>query len=144
MPKRFRDAMEKAEHLNWTITRGYGDYLCLYNRDQWERLTSYIKHLNPLDPRAQRLLRVIRGCALTSSVDRQGRLAVPQPLRELAGLSRDVMIVGMDDHLELWDKESWNKFQADIGPEISVLAAELLVSAGPAGTATVGGAPNDH
>lgn len=140
IPRRFREIMEDKEHLNWTVTRGYDANLYLYNRDQWQKLVDYAEGLHPLDPKAQRLLRTIYGCALSVTVDRQGRMPIPSALRELAKLDREVVLVGMRDHLELWNKEAWAAFQASAGPEMGTLAAELLVSGGPSRVInTVGG-----
>jgi MraZ protein len=52
-------------------------------------------------------MRVVFGSASDQQLDRQGRVALPQALRVYAGLDRDVTVVGVADHLEIWDASKW-------------------------------------
>lgn len=144
MPRRFRDLIESLDHLTWTVTRGYQANLYLYNREQWENVVACVQILHPMDPKAHRLLRTIYGCAMTTHIDRQGRLPIPQQLRDLARLGREVVLVGMKDHLELWSKDGWIAFQDSMGPEMEQLANELLVHNKPLGFSEERGGPNNE
>lgn len=127
VPKKFHDLMVREDHITWYVTRGYNGNLSLFNRSQWERLMARAEALDPLDPAANDYLLLLYGCAIDARVDNQGRLAVPPQLRALAGLSRDVMLVGMRDHLELWNKDAWDAFQERKGPEFRRMATEVFV-----------------
>jgi MraZ protein len=63
-------------------------------------------------------------------VDRQGRMPVPAQLRGMAGLEREVVLVGMKNHLELWRKDAWEAYQAKMGSQFETMATELLVRNG--------------
>jgi MraZ protein len=119
--------MERHDHITWFITRGYKGCLYLYNLKEWESLVSRVELLDPLDPKAHDFLRLVYGCALDVKVDRQGRIPIPAPLRSFAALDREVVLVGMRNHLELWRKDAWDAYQANMGAEYENMASELLI-----------------
>jgi MraZ protein len=138
-PRRFHELMERHDHITWFITRGYKGCLYLYNLKEWESLVSRVELLDPLDPKAHDFLRLVYGCALDVKVDRQGRIPIPAPLRSFAALdsgaasekpplpNREVVLVGMRNHLELWRKDAWDAYQANMGAEYENMASELLI-----------------
>jgi len=139
VPKRLHELMERSDHITWYMTRGYKGCLYLYNLPEWEKLVSRVEALDPLDPKAHDFLRLVYGCAMDVKVDRQGRMPVPAPLRGFAGLDRDVVLVGMRNHLELWRKDAWDAYQEAKGAEFEEMAAELLLrgaAGGPRGAAS--------
>ena len=127
VPKKFHDLMTREDHITWYITRGYNGNLSLFNKQQWEKLMARADDLDPLNPAANDYLLMLYGCAIDVRVDNQGRMPVPPQLRSLAGLNRDVMLVGMRDHLELWDKDIWDAFQGQRGPDFRRMATEVFV-----------------
>ena len=135
VPKKLYEAMERADHITWYITRGYRGCLYLYNLADWETLVKRAEETDLFDPRAHDFLRMIYGCAIEVRVDRQGRMPIPPTLRSVANLDRDVILVGMKNHLELWRKDAWEQYQATMGAEMESMAKELLVR-GPADSAT--------
>jgi MraZ protein len=127
VPRKFHDLMERSDHVTWYVTRGYKGSLYLYNLQEWAKFVQRAESLDPMDPQAHDFLRLVYGCAMDVRVDRQGRMPIPSQLRSLASLERDVVLVGMKDHLELWQKDAWDAYQAGKGPEIEAMATELLV-----------------
>jgi MraZ protein len=127
VPRKFHDLMDRHDHVTWFMTRGYKGCLYLYNLREWETLVSRIDALDPLDPKAHDFLRLVYGCAIDVRVDRQGRMPVPSQLRGMAGLEREVVLVGMKNHLELWKKDAWDAYQASMGAEFETMASELLI-----------------
>lgn len=127
VPRKFQEIMERNDHITWFITRGYKGCLYLYNLKEWEALQSRVEQLDPLDPKAHDFLRLVYGCATDVKVDKQGRISVPVPLRGAAGLERDVVLVGMKNHLELWRKDAWDAYQSNMGAEYENMANELLI-----------------
>jgi MraZ protein len=127
-PRKFQEIMERNDHNTWYITRGYKGCLYLYNLREWDSLIERMEQLDPLDPRAHDFQRLVYGCAIDVKVDRQGRVPIPAPLRGFAGLEREVVLVGMRNHLELWRKDAWDAYQASMGAEYENMANELLIS----------------
>ena len=63
--------------------------------------------------------------ATEAEPDKQGRVILPQNLREYAGLSKDVFILGVGSRIEIWDKDSWEKTKIDLEEGFSILAESV-------------------
>ena len=100
MPARHRDALVSGCDGRLTLTRHPDGCLLVYPRPVWESRRQQIAQL-PYSARA--LQRVLLGSALDVELDSAGRILVSTELRTAAGLERDVMLLGMGAHLELWD-----------------------------------------
>lgn len=100
MPARHRDALASGCEGRLTITRHPDGCLLLYPRPTWESRRQQIAEL-PYAARA--LQRLLLGSAVDIELDSAGRILVSAELRSAAGLDRDVMLLGMGGHFELWD-----------------------------------------
>jgi len=89
--------------------RGLDKNLMLFNRQEWILFTDRIKR-QPFST-ALKLQRHFMSEAAECSVDGQGRLLLPQLLREFAGLKKDVHVTGAQNHAEIWDVEEWQRAQ---------------------------------
>ena len=105
-PARFRDEMWE----DITICRGVEKCLMLYTQEEWARFSQRIKE-QPFSVSSQ-LQRYFFSTAALCSVDAQGRLLLPQQLRDFAGLQKDVWVTGVQDRVEIWDIDEWNKAQS--------------------------------
>jgi len=100
MPARHRDALLSGCDGRLTLTRHPDGCLLVYPRPVWESRRQQIAQL-PYSARA--LQRVLLGSAVDVELDTAARVLVSAELRTAAGLERDVMLLGMGAHLELWD-----------------------------------------
>jgi MraZ protein len=100
MPARHRDALAASSEGRLTLTRHPDGCLLVYPRPVWEARREQIAQL-PYAARA--LQRLLLGSAADAELDSAGRVLVSAELRAAAGLERDVMLLGMGAHLELWD-----------------------------------------
>jgi MraZ protein len=106
LPARFRDAM--AEGV--VVTRGMDGCLYAYPRGDWqERFQSRVAELDPLSIEGRKLQRHFFSGAAEAEPDKQGRIMIPAALLRYAGLERDVVVAGIHDHLEIWDRETWRR-----------------------------------
>ena len=82
---------------------------CLYAhpRGEWERLAGRIRELDPLSRESRLMRRHFFSGATTGELDKQGRMVLPATLLEAAGLTREVTVAGVYDHLEIWDRAAW-------------------------------------
>ena len=87
------------------ITKGLDNCLFVYGEEEWAALAAQIKKM----PYAQSkgLKHFFFGSAGSAEPDKQGRIVIPQSLREHAELDKEVVIVGAMDHAEIWDKQRW-------------------------------------
>jgi MraZ protein len=103
LPARFRQAFADGV----VLTRGMDGCLYAYPRGHWERTAGEIGALNDLSPEGRVMKRFFFAGAAADEPDRQGRIAMPASLARHAGLGRDVVVAGVHDHLEIWDRKAW-------------------------------------
>jgi MraZ protein len=101
IPARLRDGI--GEHF--IVTRGLDNCLFAYSLEEWQVLEAKIRDL-PLS-KARNLQRFFFAGAADVEADRQGRVLLPANLREYASLTKDVMIIGASNRIEIWDKHNW-------------------------------------
>lgn len=142
VPVQFRQVMEVHDHDTWYMTRGFDGAIFLFHSAQWEKLKNLGSGHNPLDPRMLDFRRMFLGSAAKVKRDKAGRLAVPALLREYAGLQKEGVLLGVEDHLELWSKEGWCAFQQRQMARYKEMASELFAST-RAGNGTTEGAERD-
>jgi transcriptional regulator MraZ len=109
LPAKFRRSFESGV----VVTRGLDPCLVAYPRDEWAQSQSRISELDTLSGEARQLQRVVYANATEGELDRQGRIVIPTKLREYAGLDRDVVVAGVNDHLEIWDRAAWQRELAE-------------------------------
>ncbi|HEV3485708.1 MAG TPA: division/cell wall cluster transcriptional repressor MraZ, partial [Vicinamibacterales bacterium] len=91
-----------------------------------ERVAEPLISARNSDPRKRMVARAIAASAHTDVVDAQGRITVPENLREIAGIERDVVVIGSLDHAEIWSPERWEAERAKVASGgLEELAQEL-------------------
>ena len=112
MPTRHRDALMVQEEGRVTLTKHPDGCLLLFPRPEWEAFRTRIAQL-PMDAHWWR--RIFLGNAAEIDLDSAGRILVSPELRSAAGLDREIMLLGMGSHLEIWDANTYaSKEQAAI------------------------------
>jgi MraZ protein len=81
--------------------------------------------LNPMSKQYKAVSRYYQGNSFDLELDSAGRVTVPAKLLEYAGLEREVMVVGVGDHLEVWDQDAWDKHQSALDAEIEEVTEQL-------------------
>ena len=108
LPKRLRDIL--AEPNTLYVTQGLDQCLWLFTEAEFERLATKLDQAPTADAEARVFRRLFFAQAETVEMDKTGRLLVPERLAQFAGLEREVVLVGVRDHLELWDAAKWNAY----------------------------------
>lgn len=109
VPTRHRDVLNANTEGQLTITRHPHGCLMLFPRPEWEKFRDRIANLS-MD--AQWWKRMFLGNAVDVDMDGTGRVLISPELRQAAGLSRDVLLLGMGKHFELWDKATYDAEEA--------------------------------
>jgi MraZ protein len=105
LPARFRDALADGV----VLTRGLDENLDVYARDNWRSLVEgTLAPLDPFSKEARDLKRFFFSAASDAELDKQGRVLVPPALMRHGRLGRDVVVAGVHDHLEIWNRTAWN------------------------------------
>jgi MraZ protein len=102
--------------------------LALYSAERWDEIEKRLGSLSQVQPDVQQMSRLLLSGAQDAPFDTQGRLLVGADLREYAGLSRDVVVAGVGQRIELWDKTRFERELAtakDRGTELARIAADL-------------------
>ena len=108
------------------VTRGLDNCLYAYARGDWERLVdTRLRDLDPLSREGRALQRFFFAGASEAEPDKQGRVVIPSPLLASAGLSRDVVVAGVYDHLEIWDRAAWRAQMAEVEGSAEHVAERL-------------------
>lgn len=105
LPARFRERMAGG----LVLTQGFESH-CLYafSREDWARIVEQrVGSLDLLAPEGRQLRRFFFAGAAEAEPDKQGRILLPASLLERTGIARDVVVAGVYDHLEIWDRAAW-------------------------------------
>ncbi|WP_036608955.1 division/cell wall cluster transcriptional repressor MraZ [Oribacterium sp. P6A1] len=105
IPAKFRDQLG----MEFTVTRSLDGCLAMYASKEWEALEDKLNALPMTNEKARSLKRFLLGSANTCELDKQGRILIPQVLREKAGLDRDITLLGVGDHIEIWNADLYNE-----------------------------------
>jgi MraZ protein len=124
LPAKFRD--ELAEGL--VIAKGQERCLYVFPAAEFQRISDRARS-TPIETRERRFYqRLLFASAVDEVPDRQGRVMVPQALREYAGLDRDVVVIGMNSRAEIWSPGAWEAFVTENEDDYARLSEELMPS----------------
>jgi MraZ protein len=122
LPAKFRKAF--AEGV--VVTRGLDGCLYAFRREDWDRLVeSRLSTLDPLSPAGRRLQRHFFSGAAEAELDKQGRVMIPTQLIEHAKLGKEIVVAGVNDRLEIWDRAAWRKELAEVEGSAEDVAERL-------------------
>lgn len=112
LPSRFRDVLAATGDLRMVLTPSpFDPCLHLFPIDGWQAFEAKIAELPQFDPNVIKLRRLYVSAAVECEVDKQGRVLVPNSLRDHASLTKDVLWAGMGRMVELWSREKWTEVQ---------------------------------
>ena len=123
IPVRFRDAFKPG----MVLAEGYDRCIDVYTLDEWERVAGEITG-RPSTNANRRLARARFAGAFTADLDRQGRVVIPAPLREYAGVDAGAVVIGVGRYLELWNPDTWGDERAVASEQAADIAEQAAVS----------------
>jgi len=122
IPAKFRADLKKGA----VVTKGLDNCLFLYTKDAWEELiTSKLSRLSFNKANQRAFARFMLSGASEVEFDAQGRIVLPEYLRHFADLHKQVVIAGLYDRLEIWDKDRWEAYRANNDQASSSIAESL-------------------
>ncbi|HYY44494.1 MAG TPA: division/cell wall cluster transcriptional repressor MraZ [Actinomycetota bacterium] len=104
VPSRMREALDGDRVV---LTRWMDDCIAVWSEAGWREVETSLREQGRSNRNARALVRLIAASAHPDDVDRQGRITVPQHLREYAGITKDAVVIGALDHGEIWSPERW-------------------------------------
>lgn len=111
VPARFRTELSGEAY----VCRWLEGCLAIFPRAAWEQLSGEVGTLPRIgDPRARDIARSVFASAYDVQLDSQGRVLIPANLRDAVGLVTDAVVIGLNDHVEVWAPERWATYSAGI------------------------------
>lgn len=121
LPSKFRSEITGSV----VVTKGPETCLYVYTPEAHEQFVSKIVANGSLDPLYQQARRWFMSGSVPTELDSAGRLTLPQSLREHAHLGKDVVVIGNYDHIEVWDRDLWARYNSDTTGRIEDITREL-------------------
>ncbi|MBO4590985.1 MAG: division/cell wall cluster transcriptional repressor MraZ [Eubacterium sp.] len=109
IPAKIRDSLGSS----FVITEGIDDCLSMYSLEEWENFTEKLDRQSNNKEKVRMLKRYFRSKAADVEMDSQGRVVVPQDLRDAVGITKEVVIIGAGEKAEIWDKAKWDALQKE-------------------------------
>ena len=110
IPSKFREVLADNYVDRFYITRGLDNCIFMFPEAEWKALEGKFRNLSFTKSEARKFNRLYFSGASEVICDKQGRMLVPKYLKDYAEIKRDVVIIGVSNRIEIWDKEKWREF----------------------------------
>lgn len=122
LPSKFRYDLGET----FVITRGIDSCLFVYPKETWNNLTNKLNELSFTKKDVRSFQRFFLSAASICEFDKQGRINISSPLIDYASLDKECVVIGVNDRIEIWSKENFDKFLNDNLENISDIAENLF------------------
>lgn len=122
LPAKFRE--ELSDGL--VLTRGQERCVYVFSMEEFQRVHNQMREAPLSSRQARDYIRVFLSGASDETPDKQGRITIPAPLREYAGLDRDVAVIGAGTRAEIWDQTAWNAYLEEQESAFSETDEEII------------------
>lgn len=126
LPAKFREAAKAHFVEKFFVTRGLDKCLFMFSEEEWKTQEGKFKAIPFTQAQARTFNRLYFSGAVEVAPDSQGRLLLPQYLKDFAGIKRDVVIVGVSNRIEIWSKDKWTEFYGNSQQSFEEIAEKLL------------------
>lgn len=121
IPSKFREQCEASV----VVTRGFEGCLALYTQEGWQEYYAKLQTLPKNKKEARLFVRMVTSRASDCEFDKLGRINIPNVLREVGNLDKECVIVGVGDHVEIWNQASWNEYYDDNKDDFDEISESL-------------------
>jgi MraZ protein len=121
VPAKFRALLKGGA----VVTKGLDNCLFLYSKKSWQELAQKLSKLPVGQAKARAFSRLMLAGAMDVDFDNQGRITLPEYLRNFSGLKISIIIAGLYNHLEIWNEAVWNKYKSESEKNSNAIAEEL-------------------
>jgi MraZ protein len=108
------------------ITRGLEKCLYVYSETEWQGIVNKLKELPFTKKDARTFIRSFFSGATTCEIDKSGRIVLTEPQTDYANISKECVVIGASDRVEIWSQDNWNKELSDNEDKLSDLAENLF------------------
>jgi len=121
IPIKFRKELQKGA----VVTRGLDNCLFLYTKTEWEKLAQKLSALPISQSNSRAFARLMLAGAMDVLIDKQGRIVLPEYLRNFASLKKEIIVAGLYGRLELWDAKKWSDYKLMTEKESGEIAERM-------------------
>ena len=121
VPTKFRERLSRGA----VVTKGLDGCLFLYPIEEWEKLADKISSLPMSQANTRSFARLMLAGAMDVSLDKQGRVILPDYLRQYATIAKEVVISGLYNRLEIWNQDAWDKYKTEMESQSEEVAQSL-------------------
>lgn len=122
VPSKFRDQLGDS----FVVTRGLDQCLFVYPMEEWSILEEKLKKLPLTKKDARAFTRFFFSGAVECEIDKQGRINIPQSLRNYAGIEKECVVIGVSNRIEIWSSEQWESYVTDSEESFAEIAENLM------------------
>lgn len=113
IPQKFREILGNR----FIVTRGLDECLFVYPMEEWEKFSQQLKSLPISNPNARQFVRFFMSGAVECELDKQGRILIPQTLRNYVGITKEVVVTGVGQRAEIWDLKKWDEYNSQLSSD---------------------------
>lgn len=126
LPSKFREVAKIHFIEKFFITRGLDKCLFMLAEEEWKNQETKFKNIPFTQAQARTFNRLYFSGAIEMVPDKQGRILLPQYLKDFAGIKRDVIIVGVSNRIEIWSRDGWTGFYGNSKESFEEIAEKLM------------------
>ncbi|PJA45241.1 cell division/cell wall cluster transcriptional repressor MraZ [Candidatus Uhrbacteria bacterium CG_4_9_14_3_um_filter_50_9] len=121
IPTKFRKELSKGA----VVTRGLDTSLFLFPKEEWDKLAQKLASLPLGQSNSRAFARLMLAGAMDITLDKQGRVVLPEYLRSYASLKKSTVVAGLYNRLEIWDEEKWEVYKKKVESDADHVAEQL-------------------
>ena len=126
LPAKFREVAKGNFIEKFFVTRGLDKCLFMFSEEEWKSQEGKFKALSFTKEQARTFNRLYFSGAAEIEADRQGRILIPQYLKDFAGIKKEVVVVGVSNRIEIWSGPAWDDYYGKSSPAFEQIAQNLL------------------
>ena len=126
IPSKFREVFKENYVERFFVTRGLDTCLFVFTEDEWKKQESRFRSLSFTSREARQFNRIYFSGACEVTCDRQGRILVPQYLKDFAKIKNDAIVVGVSNRMEIWAKDQWQEFYRNTKDSFEKIAENIF------------------
>jgi MraZ protein len=126
LPAKFREVAKNQFVEKFFITRGLDKCLFMFAEEEWRSQENKFKTMSFTKQQSRIFNRLLFSGAVEICADKQGRVLVPQYLKDFAQIRKDAMVVGVSNRIEIWAKDAWTDFYANSRQSFEEIAEKLM------------------
>lgn len=121
VPAKFREDLGST----FIVTKGLDNCLFAYSKEEWQTFETKLKALPMTNINARNFVRFFFSGATECEIDKQGRINIPQNLREYANFSKELCVIGVSTRVEIWDREKWQNYTSPENMDVDEIASQM-------------------